>query len=250
MTRPRVCSVDFLNSAPLVWGLLHGPQQGLFDLSFRVPSECAGRVASGEADIGNLPVIEIARQNLSMVRGVGVAARGPVRSILLVSKRPLDQVRTLAADSSSRTSVELARVVLSRRYAACPAIRAHAPDVEAMLRDSDAALIIGDPALRLDPGALPYRVADLGAEWMEMTGLPMVFAAWAGEAASITPDASRALVESCRYGRERLDEVIAAESAARRIPEPLAREYLERHIVNELDERDYAGLELFLKLAQ
>ena len=89
----RLCSVDYLNSAPLVWGLLHGPTQELFDLTFRVPSECADLVASGAIDIGNIPVIEIARQNLEMVPGIGVATRGAVRSILLISKRPLAEIR-------------------------------------------------------------------------------------------------------------------------------------------------------------
>src|SRR5207248_359598 len=104
------------------------------------------------------------------------ACRGPVRSILLIAKCPAPEIRTLAADTSSRTSVELARVILSRRYGAMPVRIPHAPDLPAMLRAADAALIIGDPALALDPAHLPYRVYDLGAEWVEMTGLPMVFA--------------------------------------------------------------------------
>jgi len=230
--------------------MLHGPQRGLFDLMFRVPSVCADLVASGGADIGNIPVIEYARQGLSMVRGVGVACRGPVRSILMVSKRPLDQVRTLAADSSSRTSVALARIVLARRYGVEPEFRAHAPDLGAMLVVADAALLIGDPALRVDVAALPYLVADLGGEWVEMTGLPMVFAVWAGRAAHLTPEVEVAFRASCRYGREHLEDVITQESAARSIAPELARRYLTEHIVNELGPRDYEGLELFLSYAR
>ncbi len=147
----RLCSVDYLNSAPLVWGLLHGPPQHLFDLSFRVPSECADQVASGAADIGNIPAIEMQRQNLKMVPGLGVAARGAVRSILLISKRPLAGIRTLAADSSSRTSVALTRIILSRRYGAEPELHPHAPDLDAMLDRADAALIIGRPCHTLSP---------------------------------------------------------------------------------------------------
>src|SRR6266566_4771135 len=123
--------------------LLHGPPQDLFDLTFRVPSECADLVASGAADIGNIPAIEMQRQNLQMVPGLGVASRGAVRSILLVSKRPLAAIRTLAADSSSRTSVALTRIILSRRYGAEPEIHPYAPDLAAMLDHADAALIIG-----------------------------------------------------------------------------------------------------------
>ena len=246
----RLCSVDYLNSAPLVWGLLHGPRQDLFDLTFRVPSECADLVASGAADIGNIPAIEMQRQNLKMVPGLGVAARGAVRSILLVSRRPLPEIRTLAADSSSRTSVALTRIILSRRYGVEPEFHAFAPNLSSMLERADAALIIGDPALRLDPSSLPYLVADLGQEWTEMTGLPMVFAVWAGHEQHITPAVIRALTESCRFGRARLDDIAKTDGAARGIPEELARTYLTRHIVNELGPREEEGLQLYLRYAR
>lgn len=248
----RLCSVDYLNSAPLVWGLLHGPKPNPFDLTFRVPSLCADLVATGAADIGNIPAIELFRQNLEMVPGVGVAARGPVRSILLVSKRPLDQIRTLAADASSRTSVALTRIVLARRYGVEPRFESCAPDLTSMLGRADAALIIGDPALHLDPVSLSrsYQVADLAEEWTAMTGLPMVFAVWAGHKRHITPEAIEALNESCRYGRARLEEIARIDGAARGIPEALAREYLTRHIVNELGPKEYEGLQLYLRYAR
>ena len=246
----RLCSVDYLNSAPLVWGLLHGEGRGRFDLTFRVPSECAELVATGGVEIGNIPVIELARLNLEMVPGVGVASRGAVRSILLISKRPLGEIRTLAADSSSRTSVALTRIILSRRYGVEPRFTPHAPDLVAMLESADAALIIGDPALRLDIDALPYHVADLGQEWTEMTGLPMVFAVWGGARRHITPDVVAALNESCRFGGANLEEIVKIDGAARGIPEERAREYLTRHIVNELGDREYEGMKLYLRYAR
>ena len=152
--RQRVCAVSFLNTTPLVWGMLHGPQRGRFDLEFRIPAECADRLASGAADIGIVPSLELTRQDLEVIPGAGIACRGPVRSILLISSRPAPEIRTLATDKSSRTSVELARIILERRYGASPAFLPHAPDLEAMLRSADAALIIGDPALRVDPALL------------------------------------------------------------------------------------------------
>ena len=246
----RLCSVDYLNSAPLVWGLLHGGSKGRFDLSFRVPSECADLVAAGEVDIGNIPVIELSRLNLEMVPGVGVASRGAVRSILLICKRPPGEIRTLAADSSSRTSVALTRIILSHRYGVEPRFEPHAPDLDSMLERTDAALIIGDPALRIDRRALPYQVVDLGQEWTEMTGLPMVFAVWAGRKRHITPEVTGALVESCRYGRAHLEDIVQVDAAARNIPPELAREYLTRHIVNELGQREYEGLDLYLRYAR
>src|SRR5215813_9196929 len=188
MSRPRVSAVSFLNTTPLVWGILHGPQQGLFDLEFRLPSACADDLANGSADIGIVPSFELTKQELEILPGVGIACHGAVRSILLISSVPAAKIRTLATDTSSRTSVELARVILERRYQNSPDFIRHAPDLDAMLKIADAALIIGDPALRIDPTTLPYHSYDLGLEWLELTGLPMVFAVWAGRRGVVTPE--------------------------------------------------------------
>jgi len=230
--------------------MLHGPQQGLFDLSFQVPSGCADDVASGAADIGIIPSIELTRQALDIIPGTGIACHGAVRSILLVSARPAAEIRTLAADNSSRTSVQLARVILYRRYGAAPEFFPHRPDLDAMLEIADAALVIGDPALRIDPPCLPYYVYDLGAEWVEMTGFPMVFAVWAGRPGTVTPAVTAAFGESCRYGIERIEEIVAVESARREFAPVLVRRYLTRHIVHQLGPRDYEGMDLFLRYAR
>jgi predicted solute-binding protein len=230
--------------------MLHGPQRGLFDLEFRIPSGCADQLASGAADIGIVPSFELTRLNLDVIPGPGIACRGPVRSILMISSRPASQIRTLAADSSSRTSVELARVILERKYGISPAMIRQPPDLEAMLRSADAALIIGDPALRIDPVRLPYFIYDLGTEWVEMTGLPMVFAVWAGRTEVVTAAIEEAFRESCRFGRARIEEIIASEAPRREFAPSLVREYLTRNIVHELEARDYEGLELFLQYAR
>ena len=242
--------MSYLNTAPLVWGMLHGPQQGLFDLDFRIPAGCADELAAGRADIGIVPSFELIRQNLEVIPGAGIACHGPVRSILLISARPAAEIRTLAADSSSRTSVELARIVLDRKYGAAPEVFSHPADLDAMLENADAALIIGDPALRIDPASLRRHVYDLGAEWVDMTGFPMVFAVWAGRPGVLTPELAEAFRGSCRYGRERLDEIVAAEAGRRAFPPDLARSYLGRNIVHELQSRDYEGMELFLGYAR
>ena len=248
--RLRVCAVSYLNTTPLVWGMLHGPQRDLFDLEFRIPAGCADQLASGAADIGIVPSFELTKQDLEVIPGTGIACHGPVRSILLISSRPAPEIRSLAADTSSRTSVELARVILGRKFGARPRFLAHEPDLEAMLRKADAALIIGDPALRIDPARLPYHVYDLGAEWCEMTGLPMVFAVWAGRRDAVTTGITEAFLESCRYGRERLEAIVVTEAARREFSPDLVREYLTRHIIHELTERDYLGMELFLEYAR
>ncbi len=230
--------------------MLHGPQQGIFDLDFQIPAVCADHVASGAADIGIIPSFELTRQELEIIPGSGIACHGPVRSILLISARPAAEIRRLAVDSSSRTSVQLARVILERRFGATPELVAHPPDLEAMLRIADAALIIGDPALRIEPSRLPYHVYDLGKEWVEMTGLPFVFAVWAGRKEVITPAVVEAFQGSCEYGRARIEEIVTAESGRREIAPELVRTYLSHHIVHELNARDYEGMKLFLSYAR
>jgi len=227
--------------------MLHGPQRGLFDLEFRVPAECADRVASGAADIGIVPSFELTRQHLEIVPGAGIACHGAVRSILLISKCPAPEIRRLAADASSRTSAQLARVVLSRKYGATPETVSHPADLAAMLRIADAALIIGDPALRIDPSRLPYHVYDLGAEWVEMTGLPMVFAVWAARPGVATPQIEEAFRGSWHYGRAHLEEIV---SATKEFPPALVRYYLTRNIVHELGPREYEGMRLFLEYSR
>ena len=246
----KVCAVSYLNTTPLVWGMLHGDQRGAFELTFRVPSECASEVASGAADIGIIPSVELNLHDYGRVRGLGIASRGAVRSILLVSSKPFGDIRTLAGDASSRTSVALARIILSRRYGAEPRVMAHAPDLASMMATADAALVIGDPALHLDPETLGYGVLDLGEEWTQMTGLPMVFAIWAGRREAITPEVEAVFHASYEFGRDHLGDIISQEAARRSIPPDLAREYLTRHIVCDLGADEYRGLNLFLEYAR
>jgi chorismate dehydratase len=229
--------------------MLHGDQQGLFDLSFRVPAECADMVASGAADMGIIPSFELIGREFGIVPGVGIACRGAVRSILLVSRRPASQIRMLAADASSRTSVTLARIVLARRYGAEPAVVRRPPDLPGMLGEADAALIIGDPALHIDPESAPFHVYDLGREWMEMTGLPMVFAVWAGPRELVTPQVAEAFRESCACGLRSLERITAEEAPARGFTTDLVRRYLGSHIVFELGAPERQGMELFLRYA-
>lgn len=249
-----MCAVSYLNTVPLVWGLEHSPAlRGIFELSYALPSDCAARVARGEADIGILPVIEMARQGLSYFRGTGIACHGPVRTITLISKVPYRSIRTLAADAGSRTSVMLARVILAERFGATPRVFAHPPALGPMLEAADAALIIGDAALQLDPGRLPFASLDLGAEWVEMTGLPMVFAVWSGRSELVSGPMGerweRAFRESCRYGLEHIGDIARRQPAERGVSELLARRYLTENIVFELGEKDYEGMQAYLDRA-
>src|SRR5262249_15199822 len=163
--------------------------------------------------------------------------------------RPAQEIRTLAVDSSSRTSVELARVILDRKYDVQPRFLTHAPDLPAMLQVADAALVIGDPALHIDPATASEYTYDLGREWFELTGLPMVFAVWAARPGVASPRIAEAFVESYRWGREHMEEIVASESARRGFAPELVREYLTRHIVHELGEQEYEGMQRFLELS-
>lgn len=234
--------------------MLHGPQREQVQLSFSIPSVCAAELEHGEIDIGLVPVAEIARQGLEIVPGVGIACLGAVRSILLFSRVPWTQVRTLAADLSSRTSVELARVILRERFGVNPEITRREPVLESMLAQDDAALIIGDPALRIEPEAMPFEWLDLGAEWLKLTGLPMVFAAWGiqgqGGGSRLPVQAiSQITRASYEFGRAHLHELVDAEYAGRGVSRELAKQYLSHSIRFELGVKEQQGLETFFRLA-
>lgn len=240
--------VSYLNTVPLVWGMMHGQQRGIFDLSFAIPAECADRLATGLADIGIVPAVELNRQKLEIIRGAGIACHGPVRSIFLISKVPYTEIRKLATDSTSRTSAALSRVILARKYGVEPEVQSQAPHLASMLENADAALIIGDAALVLDPDDLPFHVLDLGAEWVQMTGLPMVFAVWA-QRAELPGQDPQPFLDSMRFGLAHIDDIARSEHAKVGVTEELARSYLKNNIVFELGEREYAGLKTFLQYA-
>ena len=127
------------------------------------------------------------RADYRLVPGVGIGSRGPVASVALFSRVPLEDIRRIALDSSSRTSVALVKVLCRHRFHIAPEFASHGPHLDVMTRDSDAALLIGDPALEADHEALGLLKIDLGAEWTAMTGLPFVYAAWTGRAGAISP---------------------------------------------------------------
>jgi len=234
---------------PLVWGMLRGPQRDAVELSFSIPSDCARDVEQGAVDIGLVPVAEIARQEMETVPGVGISCEGAVRSILLFSRVPWRQIKSLAADASSRTSVELARVILRERYGVEARVTSHQPRLEEMLAAADAALIIGDPALRIEPETSGYEWLDLGGEWFELTGLPFVFAAWAGKPGIAVSSLTKITMDSYSFGEARIEEIVNEQHAMRGISKELAHRYLTRHIRFVTGSAERRGLEAFLELA-
>jgi chorismate dehydratase len=195
-----------------------------------------------------VPCAELDRIGLDFLPELGIACNGPVRSILLISRGPFEEIRKLAVDSSSRTSEALARIILGERYGCRPEITALAPSLEDMLVENDAALIIGDPALRLDPVALRYNVLDLGAEWVKWSGLPMVFAVWAGRSEFLTAQAAAAFRGSYEWAWEHVDEMVEHAGRERGFDATLVRDYFTRYIVYPLGPKHLEGLALFRRM--
>ena len=215
MTAVRLGAVDYLNARPLVYGLELKPR--LFAIQFDPPSRCAALLHEGSIDVGMIPTIEYLRGNSTyrIVPGMGIVSHGPVASVALFSTCPVERIRTVAADTSSRTSNALLRILCFEAFGIAPEFVPMAPDARAMLERCDAALIIGDPALFLDHQAAGLLKVDLGERWTTMTGLPFVWAFWAGRGGSLSGEALGALTEARDAGVAASDAIAAASCAAR-----------------------------------
>ncbi len=263
-TRVRISAISYLNTAPLVWGFTDGSARERFDLSFTVPSRCADDVRQGKADIGIIPSIEYQLiPGLVIVPGIAIAAKNEVRSIVLVSRKPVSEIRRVALDESSRTSVALLKILFRQYYRVEPEYVSAAPDVDAMLSIADAALMIGDPALkwnlpretatelpRQKSKDRPHYLLDLAAEWRRWTGHAFVFAFWAGRAEVITPEVVRAFEESKREGLLHLEDICSRESLRLGMTHDEVRRYLTENVDFSFDEENRRGLECFYRLAK
>jgi chorismate dehydratase len=232
----RVGAVSYLNTAPLVHGLASDPG---IRLSRDVPSRIAASLHAGEIDLGLVPSIEYAAGDYAIVPGLAIASRGPVLSVRLFLARPLAEARRVALDASSRTSVALLRILLREQLGREPEWVEMAPDVPAMLEAADAALVIGDPALDYAGGA---EHLDLGAEWLRLTGLPFVWAFWAGPAGALSPGQVERLQRAAREGREAIPAIAAAESGGDPRRAERYASYLRGTITYSLGESELAGL--------
>ena len=254
MRRPVLAVVSYLNARPLIEGLSER-----CEIVSAVPSECWSLVLGGRADLGLVPAIGLGEEpGLAVVPGMAIGSQGPVRSVLLAARRPLDEITSVAVDKSSRTSTVLLQLLLARRYRLRPRFVPMAPDWEAMLAAHDAALVIGDPALELAAAARrgevtgadgePLLLLDLGSEWSAWTELPFVFAVWAGRRERVTPELVDVLTAARDRGLARIDAIAAI--GARSVEDAQARRrYLTEAVRFALGPEEMAGLELFLGLA-
>ena len=247
MSIARLGAVDYLNARPLVYGL--ELRSDLFTLRFDVPSKCAALLHEGSIDVGMIPSIEYLRgHDYRIVGDIGIISNGPVASVALFTTTPVSAIRTIAADTSSRTSNGLLHVLCSERFGIDPEFHPMPPDPRAMLRRCDAALLIGDPALFLDHDALGAEKIDLGEQWTSMTGLPFVWACWAGRKDALSRAAIEALVTARDSGVAESDSIAemycGPERAAR------CKAYLRENIYYVLGDREEAGLRSYYELAE
>lgn len=255
MRRLRISAISYLNTAPLMWDFEHGPAGADFDVSYTIPSGCAAALREGTADIGIIPAAAYASvPRLVILPGVAIAAQHAVRSILLVSRKPLEEVRSVAMDTSSMTSVALCQVLLERWLGGRREYVPMAPNLDAMLDTCDASLLIGDPALLVD--RTRYLAVDLAEEWRKHTGKAFVFAFWA-----VREEALKELapgVDLAGVFQRSRDRGLAPESLAKTCEEWSARlglseadvrGYLTKNIHYSLDSGCLEGLELYYRYA-
>ena len=243
----RLSVVQYLNTVPLIWGMLHGEQRSKFDLQLTVPSGCADAVAQSQADVGIVPSIEYQRmEGVTIIPGMSIASKRQVKSVLLLSKMPLALVQSVALDESSRTSAALVRILFEKFYARRVAFSPAAPAAEEMLRRADAALLIGDPALTYTG---PAEVHDLAEEWRKFTGLPFVFAVWMGHSGAALSAHIEDFAASLAFGLAHIDDIGAEYAPKLGITPEAVKVYLTRNIDYSFDEENRQGLKLFYKLA-
>ncbi len=256
--RLRISAISYLNTAPLMWDFEHGTAGVDFDISYTLPSQCAKQLQQGSADIGIIPAAAYARiPDLAILPGVAIASRREVRSILLVSKVSLEDIESVAMDSSSMTSVALLKVLFAkwwRKDATQPIFESANPDLEKMLEHNDAALLIGDPALRVDRSR--YHTYDLAEEWIRLTGKPFVFAFWAvrQDAMQYVHSAAQLASEfqtSRDHGLqgENIEQIVKEWVPRIGITEGEVRAYLTENIHYYLDAECVAGMQLFFRYA-
>jgi chorismate dehydratase len=238
-----------------MWDFEHGQAGRQFDISYTIPSACARALEAGTADIGVIPAVAYALiPGLNILPDIAIASRRAVRSILLVSKVPVEKIRTVALDTSSMTSVALTKVLFEKWLGGGRTFTPMTPDVEKMLAQHDAGLLIGDPALQVDRSR--YVTLDLAEEWIRFTGKPFVFAFWAIredalQEADPALDLSAIFQTSRDHGLlpDNLSDIACEWAPRLGISESDARSYLTDNIYYHLDAECMEGLQLFYRYA-
>jgi len=239
----RLGCLPYLNVKPLVYSFENGGLPEGSELVYAPPSELAAMLAAGSIDAAPVSSFAtFANPGLEICPGICIASDGPVRSVLLFLKAPLSSIRRIALDTSSLSGANMLRIVLRERYGLDPEfVSARPGPVDAMLSEADAALLIGDPAMLAAKDGL--QVLDLGAQWRLLTGLPAVFAVWAGS--RMSHELVSALGEAKRTGVEQIEEIAETEAVRLGLSSEYCLEYLRDVIIYDLGQRELAGLDAF-----
>ena len=249
MSNIRLSAVEYLNARPLVYGL--NERQDLFDCRYDVPAKCAAMLHDKSVDLSLIPSIEyFGHPDYRIVPDIGVMSTGPVASVALFTDRPATALRSVAVDVSSRTAVALLRVLCAQWFDIEPTFVTLRPDLPAMLKRCDAALLIGDAALYQEHETNGLDKIDLGYEWTAMTGLPFVWSFWAGRTGCIDKNHINALRTARDAGVQQLDQ-IAEQYASSEEEDALAiaKEYLHDNVSYTLDDQARTGMKKFFSAA-
>jgi len=264
-SRLRVAAIGFLNPAPLMWDFEHPPLDAPLAFRYQIdrmsPSECATRLASGEADIGLIPIAALATTpGLRILPGCTIASKGKVRSLLLVRRasQRLHELRSVAADMASRTTLAHARI-LFRHWGNpdVPFLPAVA-DLDSMLERADAAILIGDPALmaleeranRFERTGEELIYHDLAEEWFTLTGMPFVSAVWGAAPGSLLDESvAEDFIQSRDHGLQNIDALVAEWSHRMPLSEQTIRTYLTTNIHYILDDECLEAMKVFFRMA-
>ena len=246
---PRLAASSYLNSAPLIWSFIHGSRKGTVNLTDPVPSRCADLLAKGAVEAALIPVIEYQRiPEVSLVPDVCVGSKGKVRSVVLVTRfKNLQDIRSVALDDSSRTSAALMKIIFLEFLGVEPKWVTSAPNVDLMLKDSDAALIIGDPAMTFARDEL--RIVDMAGLWREYTGLGFVFAVWAVRNNDSPRVGAIDFAAARDEGIVKIEEIISHYEQEIPLTRDELREYLTDDITFHIDQPMKQGMQLYFDLA-
>lgn len=266
MPKSKISIVKYLNAVPLAWGILEGEQKESFDPVLSTPAECAEQLAKGSVDIGLIPSIEFQRiKGSRIVPGPAVASLYQVRSVILVSVVPLWKVKTVACDSGSRTSVALTKIIFDEFYHIRPDFTPAEPNITSMLAHNDAALLIGDNALKFMEesdrfniesqkamvrlGSEPLEVFDLAERWRFLTGLPFVFAFWAVREGFQDSGLVDRLKASRDFGVANIPAIAEKYSESLQLKKESIQAYLEKNVHYYMDQTCLEALQLFYEKA-
>ena len=274
----RVAAISFLNPAPLLYNFEHEPTatelRSRYEVHYTTPARCAAELHAGVADLGLIPIAQLT-PDLAVVSGCTIASLDEVRSILLLvrcrqgqdAEAALRGIRSIAADSASRSSTAYIRTILGKFYGVNPSLTEQEADPIAMLAAQDAALLIGDPALlaREDRAAIDQAFAleageivlwlDVARMWRRLTGLPWVAAVWAVRPEALTSAGVSAteltadLLASRDAGRQHTEQLVAEWTPKLPLSEETIRTYLTRNICYVLDEPCLRAAQVFRDLA-